>query len=449
MIARVPSLHRSAVPFLALLAFVAACDDSGSPSGPGKDGGPNGSDGSDNGVHSWYGDIGPMLIEHCGGCHQDGGIAPFEINYESAYQWRALIKSTTEARTMPPMPVNNDGSCRTYSNARWLSDDQIEDIGEWVDAGAPEGVEKELPGLPAGAELKDPDVETDTGIDYMANGDVSDDYRCFPIAWNQASDKYMTAYEVVPGNRQIAHHMILYMIADDQKSWVTQEDAKDETPGYPCYGSASPGNPMPVVLWAPGSGRTDMPAGTGIKIPQNAMLVMQMHYNLANGPGTDRTTIRMKLADSVTEPAIYVPLLNSQIDIQPQMEEEVELPGSTYEAGHLPIPNVEIPIPLTIHGVFPHMHQKGTKLKVTFESTETGEECLVDVHKWDFNWQEGWWYDEPFVMPSTGTNRAFDITCTFNSTGTNTVTNWGEGSSDEMCLTFAYATSPLLEYLGF
>ena len=85
-------------------------------------------------------DVAPILEKNCVTCHQSGGIAPFSLtSYDAAKSHAVRIAEATRTREMPPMPVNNDGSCNTYSNARWLTEDEIQTIGEWVEQDAPEG----------------------------------------------------------------------------------------------------------------------------------------------------------------------------------------------------------------------------------------------------------------------------------------------------------------------
>jgi hypothetical protein len=445
--------QRLASALLSSLMLVAAsgCDETDGPAGPGNDGGPDSPGGGD---HTWYSDVGPLLVEKCGACHQDGSIAPFTIDYDAAYPWRASIKAEVEARTMPPMTVNNDGSCQTFSNARWLTDAEIKMIGDWVDAGAPEGEVAELPAFPEDLVLDDPDLEIETP-EYEANDAIDDDYRCFPVVMAGGADKFLTEYEVVPGNKAIAHHMILYLIDSADAALTASTDAASpDVPGYPCFGAATPdggtGQERPLILWAPGSGRSKMPEGTGIRIPAGSTVVMQMHYNLANGGGTDQTKIKMMLADDGdVEEAIFFPLANTTMSVASGEEYVEALPGAGFENGRLAIPDLPVDVPITIHGVFPHMHKMGRTLRVDFTSNEGGDQCLVDVDRWDFNWQEGWWYDEPIEFPKSGTGREFTITCGFDTRSSNMPeVSWGEGSDDEMCLNYLYITSPFLAQIG-
>ncbi|HET6585028.1 MAG TPA: hypothetical protein VFG69_16340, partial [Nannocystaceae bacterium] len=89
---------------------------------------------------AFYEDIAPILAEHCTGCHREGGVAPFVLtSYADAVQWAAPLSMAIEQRTMPPFTVNNDGSCQSFVDARWLSDDEIDTVARWVDGGTMEG----------------------------------------------------------------------------------------------------------------------------------------------------------------------------------------------------------------------------------------------------------------------------------------------------------------------
>ncbi|MCA9601326.1 MAG: hypothetical protein KC417_04850, partial [Myxococcales bacterium] len=310
-------------------------------------------------THAWYTDIGPILIKNCGSCHQPNGSGPFAMTYELAKAWAPLIKSTTAERTMPPMPVNNDGTCQSFDNARWLTDAEIQAIGEWVDEGAPHGPVTDLASFPADLSLSDPNLTVKMPTAYTPAGNVSDDYRCFPVTPNIANDVFLTSYEVVPQSRRIAHHMILYMVPTNDQSWVTTEDAKSATPGYPCFGTIGSPNgdaAQPVAVWAPGGGRIDFPEGTGVRIPKGRMLVIQMHYNLAQGPDTDLTAVKMKVTNSVAHEAFFFPLADTTFKAPPQMELFKTTPNGASDLLSITDGSFNMLAPMTVYGVFPHMH---------------------------------------------------------------------------------------------
>jgi hypothetical protein len=132
----------------------------------GNGAGTQGGAGGGSSAVTWSEHVAPIVYRECVGCHRDGGIAPFSLTtYASAAESASSIAYATGTRYMPPMPVDNSGSCNTYSNARWLSDAEIATIGAWDGAGAPEGdpsLAPELPAAPAGLERIDLHAERGT-----------------------------------------------------------------------------------------------------------------------------------------------------------------------------------------------------------------------------------------------------------------------------------------------
>ena len=49
--------------------------------------------------------------------------------------------------------------------------------------------------------------------------------------------------------------------------------------------------------------------------------------------------------------------------------------------------------------MLPHMHMRGREAKYTVFYPDGGEEQILHVPDWDFDWQEIYWYSEPKVLP--------------------------------------------------
>ena len=98
---------------------------------------------------------------------------------------------------------------------------------------------------------------------------------------------------MIPGNKRIAHHVLLFL---DSTGQAEQLDAKDDVPGYECFGG--PGFEVGASIldgfaiaggWVPGMQTQALPEGVGIKLPKNARVIMQLHYFGGSQGGTDRT----------------------------------------------------------------------------------------------------------------------------------------------------------------
>jgi cytochrome c553 len=409
-----------------LLALAFFGCSSPSPASPEADGGAAANDtGSE---VTYYADVRPILARECTSCHTSGGVGFPLDSYEAAKPRAALLASATASRRMPPFLADNSGSCNTYSNARWLSDAEIATLASWAAAGAPEGDPTTPPPTPVAPVTLEGQIATlDSGFDYAPNTNVHDDYRCFVVEAPSASDYSVVGYEVAPGNIAIVHHVIVYAPASDaDANAVRAADAAESGPGYTCYGG--PGaDAFPVVLFAPGAGPTKFPSGTGVGLTGGRPLVMQIHYNLLAGSGADRTRVDLALAQSSVAPAYIVPVGDYRMRVAPRMESVST--SATQRIG--------VQIPIRVFGAFPHMHTLGRELNVTIEHADASEACLVQLPRWDFNWQMAYWYSEPITIQPTDSAR---ITCTYDTRSRTDFVTWGEGTEDEMCLSYFYVS---------
>jgi hypothetical protein len=395
-------------------------------------GGGAGSGAGSGGVVTWSEHVAPIAYRECVGCHREGGIGPFSLtSYASAYEYSGTMAYLTAIRYMPPMPVDNGGSCNTYSNARWLSDAEIATIGAWSDAGAPEGNPALLPPVPPPpAGLDRTDITLDAGESYTPNADLWDDYRCFVVDPGLTADAFLVAYDMVPGDPRIVHHAIVY--APDTEEDATRAEALDVQDlglGYTCFG-ASGVNASPIVLWAPGGGVVNLPEGTGLPLVAGRKLVLQVHYNLAAGAFPDQTTVRLKTEPTVERPGEFTLVADTSLNVPPG--EELGVSTRTFTLG-------DPPPQMTVHGVLPHMHTLGRTLRLEASIPPLGPSstCVVNVDRWDFNWQNAWWYETPLVANGVTT---FTLSCGFDTRERTTPVTWGEGTADEMCLVYLYVT---------
>src|SRR5690348_7766880 len=97
---------------------------------------------------TFYKHIAPILFEYCVGCHRPGEAGPFPLlTYQDARKRAAMIATVTRRRYMPPwLPASGYGD---FDNERRLTEAQIQLIGKWAAAGAPEGVTADSPAPPS------------------------------------------------------------------------------------------------------------------------------------------------------------------------------------------------------------------------------------------------------------------------------------------------------------
>src|SRR5215471_6231811 len=91
-------------------------------------------------------DVLPILQRSCQDCHRPGYIAPMSLlTYEDARPWVKSIRNRVIARQMPPWHIDRTVGIQHFKNDRSLSDDEIDTIVRWVDAGSPRGNPEDMP----------------------------------------------------------------------------------------------------------------------------------------------------------------------------------------------------------------------------------------------------------------------------------------------------------------
>jgi hypothetical protein len=377
-------------------------------------------------------EIARIYQARCQQCHREGDITPFALtDYETAVAWARDIRDTITTGLMPPWkPVPGYGDFR---NSRALPDDERQMILDWMDAGMPEGNPADLP-LPIVNNGEWPLGPPDMVL-QMVQGFTppigSDIYRCFVLPTQLAEDADMTAIDVLPGNRQIVHHVILYQ---DTSGQAQKLDGADGQPGYTCFGG--PGIDLGfetsvLTGWAPGQRSAFLPDGIGIKVQKGATLIVQIHYSPSRVTGEDITRIGFYRATSQVQQHLYqVPVLNDTFTI----------PAG---AGNYVVNAPPLVIPPLFDAkaiqIYPHMHLLGRQIKVDLVAPDKSVQPMIYENDWDFRWQGYYTYANPVALKAGSSLR---LTCTFDNSDNNpnnpnnplVPVSWGERTRDEMCI---------------
>src|SRR5260370_4715502 len=92
-------------------------------------------------------DVAPILYKSCVECHRPTMFAPMSLlTYEEARPYARSIKQRVVARVMPPWGA--DPAHGTFKNDPRLSQAEIDTIAAWVDGGAANGDDADLPKAP-------------------------------------------------------------------------------------------------------------------------------------------------------------------------------------------------------------------------------------------------------------------------------------------------------------
>lgn len=393
---------------------------------------------------TYHQDIKPILEARCVNCHVAGGIAPFALDsYAGASNMAAAVANAVESGRMPPWRAGPADV--TYLRDPSLTAEQKAAISAW--AKSPTEGDKTKPGAslaPIGGGVERVDRTVTMPQPYTPRL-TPDDYRCFVLEWPETTTKYITGVNALPGVVAQAHHIALYVIDPADAMYPRMWDAEDATPGYECFGGPFGSRPQQFAVnlltaWIPGYSGTTFPRGGGIRIEPGATIVMQMHYNVpsAAGPQEDQTAMQFTLADSVPRVLAYQPLLDTawvagEMKIPageaPVLHQYVADPRSFFRLLGSPLDTTN---GFNLEAVMFHMHTLGKHGELWLEKADRRRVKILDVPAWDFHWQIEYQLAEPVRFEPGDKLR---VKCTFDNSLPGAVeTNWGENSTEEMCV---------------
>ena len=334
-------------------------------------------------------DIAPLVYKNCTACHRPGEAGPFKlIAYRDGRKRADNLLSVMEDGFMPPWhPEPGYGHFR---NEMRLDKEQVATFRAWVEADKPEGPAAALPALPdfpVGWQLGEPDLVLKVSAAFPVPAGGPDIYRNFALQLDLAEDKWLTAIEVRPQDREVLHHVLVFL---DQEQAGRELDGRDGSPGY--RGRRTGRAPL-VAGWAVGGQAEHLPQGLGMKIPKGSDLTLQSHLHPSGKATEEQTTIGLYFAagppkrslGSVQLPAFFGFLAG--IDIPPGdadwvMRDEFKLPCDVDA--------------VTIGG-HAHMLCRSMKMHAVLPSGE--EVPLLHIPDWDFDWQTRYTFAEAVRLP--------------------------------------------------
>lgn len=383
--------------------------------------------------------IAPIIWKHCVSCHRDGEIAPFPlVSYEQVAENAVTIAAVTKSRYMPPWKPTQYAR---YADERGLSENEIQMLAEWAADGAPQGDPNKTPPLPVfpqGSQLGIPDIVLSMPEEFTVKADYKDEYRNFVIPFSFSTDKNIAAVEFRPGNPAVVHHVLMWI---DTTGKARKMDAADPLPGYSGFGGA--GFDEAIVLpaaWVPGAVPRFFPDKMGVRIPQNADLVMQIHYAPSGSFQKDQSLVNIFYSDDKNIRQIREATI-SPVHLSGGSNSFIIKAGATITFKGI----LDVPYDFSLMSIAPHMHLIGTKAK-SYAITPKGDTIkLISIEDWDFNWQGAYTFKKLIKIPK-GSKVYYEAE--YNNTADNPfnpnnpprLMRWGENTTDEMFLCYYFGT---------
>jgi hypothetical protein len=421
----------------------------------------------------------PIIQANCASCHTGDGPGTTHLDMATADTIAAnaeFIGFKVEDRQMPPWPVTELTEV-AFDFDLGLPEADKATLLEWVAEGGVLDVDGSMPiesTAPAYPPLE-ADLTVAPSEPYTGPDDVRDDYRCRILDPELTDEAWLTGVEVAPDQTQVLHHAVIFTAAAGTRADADNRSGSDGRPGWECntIPSLSGGDVEQVTAWAPGTGPFVVPEGTGIRMAAGDYFVVQWHYHYDGEVPADASGIGLEFA-SDDDVASGLQPVNNWVFLGP-----VEIPCAEWESGPLCERDVaisrirqefgiessfipqfvnarcgvsaddfaeftdgvarsscDIPVgPANVVALWPHMHELGTEFRFTLNPGEPDERVLLDIDKWDFDWQHAYIPTEPVQLEAGDVIRmecAWDRALWPADLESRYIV-WAEGTEDEMC----------------
>jgi mono/diheme cytochrome c family protein len=375
---------------------------------------------------TYHRDISRILQQNCVTCHRDGGIAPFALDdIEEVKDRTKVIKRAVSEGTMPPWfaALEENAGENLWANDCSLSARDKADLIAWIDSSdRPLGNVADAPAkrtYPTEWSIGTPDliIPLSRAYDIKAEGFMP--YAFDVVDTDIAEDKWVTAYEILPSERDVVHHVIVQV---HEKG----ADARDREEGAGGY----------WAIYVPGNGANIYPQGFARKIPAGARVSFQIHYTPSGKAKKERLRMGLVFAKSPPQYEMKtVAVANPKLAIPPGAERHVETKTQ------------RVPFDMPVTSFMPHMHIRGAAFKYEVTYADGKAETLLDIPRYDFNWQLRYDYKQPKLIPRGSTIK---ITAIYNNSSSNKanpdpskLVKWGSQTVDEMMIGYLEYLVPL------
>ena len=329
--------------------------------------------GTPHGEITYAKDIAPIVQKHCVACHRPGEIGPFTLtSFADVVNWSATIREVVDEQRMPPWHANADTG--EFLNDRRLPDRDRKLLFDWIDNGMPAGNSADLPEPPKfveGWEIPHPDliVEMTKPFHVPARGTV--EYQYFEVDQTFQEDKWIVAAEARPGNRAVVHHLLLFYVPPGNKRQIQEASLVNS-----------------VATFAPGMPAWQARPGMAKRIPAGSKLYFQAHYTPNGAAAVDLSRAGLVFTDpkTVEKQLKTDAVVNFRLQIPPKSD------NVRFEAAH------RFGRDMRLVSLLPHMHLRGKAFRIEAVDPEGERRLLLDVPRYDFNWQNSYVFVEPLKM---------------------------------------------------
>ena len=350
-------------------------------------------------------EVSRIVQDNCQICHQPGQIGPMPLtSYEEVRQWAPMIKMLVAKGEMPPYQYDSHVGVQELKGDWRLSQEEIQTVVDWVDAGAPLGDPADLPEprkypeigeWRMAAEFGPPDhVIKSAPWDVPANGQ--------DLWWNPEVDTGITenrcikAIETLPSKAAhgSTHHAnSQFLTQNDEGEWETFGRLSEFAFGK--LGEVVPEDACRIA-------------------PADSKVRWNVHY-YPDGK-------------AVEDDQVSVGIWYHDEDFEPENAYKQDLRSYYLQGGDYDIPPHgklmtqgfhSFDHPIRIDSWQPHMHLRGVAMRIEVFYPETGErETISQASNWNAGWNHSHIYADGH-QPLVPANAVLILTAWYDNSADN------------------------------
>jgi len=340
-------------------------------------------------------DVAPIFQAKCEACHRPDSIAPMSLqSYEQTRPYARAIKDRVMTHQMPPWNIDKTVGIQKFKNDRSLSDQELDTIVRWVDAGSPMGNAKDMPpavkwpneqgwNFAAMFGQTEPDLVIKS-TPYLQKAGAQDAWWRPTIESGLTEARWVRAIEIRPDTvkgRKVVHHAIARLQQNEALAPAAVRDPDAADAAAVSANAAAGGGTF--MEWAVGKQGEMMRPGSGKLMLPGSKFTWDIHYS--NG-GEDVT--------SVVEMGIYFYPKGQE----PKYRQQLALWG----AGEIDIAPGEVKLTEGFHTMQqngrlesfqPHMHLRGKAMMIEAIDPKSGQKTVISyVNDFNFQWMNSYVY---------------------------------------------------------
>jgi hypothetical protein len=354
-------------------------------------------------------DIAPIFQEKCQVCHRPDNIGPMSlVTYADVRPWIRSIKVRVASREMPPWHLDRGVGIQRFINDRSLSDQEIDTIVKWIDAGAPLGAVADMPApkqWPSGdrffleEQFGPPDLIVRSKPWTMSPQAPDILFEPQIELAGLTEPRWVRASETKPSlkGRRIAHHANTYLLRPQTPEAIAAERAvRAGQPGADLVIADRRSGPTiereVFTEWAQGKGGEVYPDNVGKLVMPGTKVGFQIHYHAVNEEITDTLEVAWWFYPKGKTPKYSAEF--ASVGAVPGGTTFVQIPPNTVVEHQ---GTTVLQAPAILHNFQPHMHYRGKAQTLEAIYPDGRREVINQVTHYTNNWHINYIYDPDYA----------------------------------------------------